>query len=279
MTEFESDPDYEVCLVAFLDVMGFQYLLNTRSGSEIKELLSTFRRVSEGDATTPTRSDEMRLASEVHAEIVSDAIVRTRTVETQYRVGALFWELIDLLHIQMECVARGILVRGAMTIGHMHIGIDFSGPVFGPGLVQAYLMEEQEVIFPRIALHEDVIEHHRSDRMLWREGHTYEDEEQYLSNVLCRDESGLHYVDYLRASLGEINGECIGWLEFLNLHKAIIENGLSESSNAKVRRKYLWLKNYHNLVLAEHLADARPGVTIDDGTLWEERLRDLQIEM
>lgn len=115
MTDFENDLDYEECLVTFFDVLGFRNLLHTRSGAEIRDLLSMFRRVSERNATPPTRSDEMRMISEVHAEIVSDAIVRTRTIGTQYQAGLLVWELIDLLHIQIECVANGKLVRGAMT--------------------------------------------------------------------------------------------------------------------------------------------------------------------
>lgn len=60
MTDFENDPNYEQCLVTFFDVLGFRNLLNTRSGAEIRRLLSTFRRVSEGDATAPTRSDPMK---------------------------------------------------------------------------------------------------------------------------------------------------------------------------------------------------------------------------
>lgn len=61
--------------------------------------MSARGRVCEGDATPPTRSDEMRMLSEVNAEIVSDEIVRTRTIETQYQAGPLVWKLIDLLHI------------------------------------------------------------------------------------------------------------------------------------------------------------------------------------
>lgn len=282
MTDFANDPDYEECLVTFFDILGFQNLLNTRSGAEIKHLLSTFRRVSEGDATPPTRSDEMRMISEVHAEIVSDAIVRTRTIETQYPGGPLVWEVIDLLHIQIECVAQGILVRGAMTIGHMHLGIDFSGPVFGPGLVQAYLMEGGEVIYPRIAIHEDLIERHQQDRALWREGHSYEDEERHLKNLLNQDESGLHYIDYLRASLGEIDGEYDGeydgWIEFLNRHKTLVENGLANSPNATIRRKYSWLKNYHNTVIDENIANTVPGEVTEDGELYDDLFKELKIE-
>lgn len=278
MTDFENDPDYEECLVTFFDVLGFRNLLHTRSGAEIRDLLSMFRRVSEGDATPPTRSDEMRMISEVHAEIVSDAIVRTRTIETQYQAGPLVWELIDLLHIQIECVANGILVRGAMTIGPMHLGIDFSGPVFGPALVQAYFMEEGEVIFPRIAIHEDVIERHRQDQTLWREGHSYEDEERHLNNLLRQDESGLHYIDYLRASLDELDGEYAGWIEFLGRHKTLVESGLADNPNATVRRKYSWLKNYHNAVIDENMTNLEPGAMTEDGDSWEDLFKELRIE-
>lgn len=278
MTDFNADPDYEECLVTFFDVLGFRNLLQTRSGAEIRELLSLFRRVSEGDAVRPTRSDEMRMISEVHAEIVSDAIVRTRTTETQYHAGPLVWELIDLLHIQIDCLNNGILVRGAMTIGHMHLGIGFDGPVFGPGLVQAYEMEDREVVFPRVAIHEDVIARHREDSSLWREGHDYEEEARHLRNLLREDESGLHYIDYLRASLSEFDNGYLDWLSFLYRHKELVERGLSSNPNATIRRKFSWLKNYHNGVIDEALSRLEPDATIEDGLRLDELLTERRID-
>lgn len=88
MTDFENDPDYEECLVTFFDVLGFRNLLNTRSGAEIRDRLSLFRRLSEGNAASARRSAEERMVSEAHTEIVSDAIVRSRTIETT-RAAAL----------------------------------------------------------------------------------------------------------------------------------------------------------------------------------------------
>lgn len=60
MTDFETDPDYEECLVTFFDVLGFRDLLNTRSSSEIRGLLRTFRRASEGEP--PRRHAQTRCA-------------------------------------------------------------------------------------------------------------------------------------------------------------------------------------------------------------------------
>jgi hypothetical protein len=69
MTDFETDPDYEDCLVTYIDILGFRSLLNTKSGAEIRQSLSTFRRqVSPGpDPARVLRSDEVRLQSEVRA--------------------------------------------------------------------------------------------------------------------------------------------------------------------------------------------------------------------
>ena len=90
MTDFNTDPGYEDCLVTFFDILGFRNLLNTKSSAEISEFLSVFRQSSQTEDIVPaTRSDEVRLHSEVTAEIVSDAIVRVRTTETQYHVWAL----------------------------------------------------------------------------------------------------------------------------------------------------------------------------------------------
>ncbi len=69
------------------------------------------------------------MSSQVHAEIVSDAIVRTRTTETQYHAGPLVWELIDLLHIQIDCLSNDILVQRRVKIWRGDIARSL---VFGP---------------------------------------------------------------------------------------------------------------------------------------------------
>jgi hypothetical protein len=278
MTDFENDPGYEQCLVTFFDILGFRNLLHTKSSAEISQFLSIFRQASQGDDITPaTRSEEHRLHSEVMAEIVSDAIVRVRTIETQYYVGALYWELLDLLHIQIDCLNAGILVRGAMTIGHMHVGTNLDGPIFGPALVQAYEMEGREVIYPRIAVHEDVLARLRSDERLRREEHTIVEEEKYLSHILIEDEAGLHWIDYLRASLSEFESHYPDWLAYLDEHKRLIETGRSDAANASVRRKYNWMKIYHNRVVEEALAKLKPNAKLEDGQGIERLLTDLII--
>lgn len=216
--------------------------------------MSAFRQISEGEENPPVHSmSDARLYSQVHTEIVSDAIVRARTIETQQKSGPLVWELLELLNIQIECIGRGILIRGATTIGHMHLGINFEGPVFGPALIEAYEMEDSEVIYPSIAIHEDILERHRTNDWLWRDGHSYEHETETLNKILCQDGSGFHFIDYLRASLGEVDDEYAGWLTFLGINRDLVEEGLDTYQSGPIRRKFTWLKSYHNSVIDERI--------------------------
>ena len=243
----KAETGYEECIVSFLDILGFRNMLGSAHPGEIAEALGTFRAASSPDGLEAKRAPEERgKNSVVRVEIVSDAIVRARTTKARYQGGYLFWELLDLLHIQIACIANGVTVRGAVTIGDLHLGADLHGPVFGPALVRAYEMESEEVVFPRIAVDEAVLDRLRSDPTMRREGHTLEQELEFYDKLLEEDASGLRYIDYLGAALGECEdyGE---YMQFLEYHKTLVENGLiGKGLKPKVRRKYNWLRNYHN---------------------------------
>lgn len=252
--------EYEECVVTFLDVLGFRALLKNESADQISRILSILRSVSKPETPWEVkRSDEFRMQSEAVQEIVSDAVVRARTLNTQYKDGAFIWEIIDLLHIQIECIANGVLLRGAVTIGDLHLGLDLKGPIFGNALVRAYEMESDEVIYPRIAVDETALARHRTDSSLWREGHDLEDEIEHLQRLLKQDESGLHYIDYMSASFVELDNGFVGFIEFLGAHKDLIEQGIIASQgNQKVSRKYNWLKLYHNGHIEKILSNPIP---------------------
>ncbi|WPZ31729.1 hypothetical protein T8A63_20610 (plasmid) [Sulfitobacter sp. OXR-159] len=74
-------------------------------------------------------------------------------------------------------------------------------------------------------------------------------------------------------------GEYADWIEFLGRHKTLVESGLADSLNATVRRKNSWLKNYHNAVIGENIANLEPGAMTEDGDPWEALFRGLRIEV
>ena len=264
--DHDDDDGYERCVVTFFDILGFRTLLKQRSARDIASMMSTFRFVARhNEPVKPIRrKKDARLLSQAHVEWVSDAIVRSRTIDVRQKSGLFTWELIDLLHIQIGCIRNGILIRGATTIGLMHLGLNFDGPVFGPALVDAYEMEDSEVVYPQIVIMDEALKTHKNDKSLWNEGHQYSDEEGFLERWLRRDGAGPYYLDYLRASYSEFDYPETDWFEFLDIHKTLIKMGLKAKLCARVKRKYAWLREYHNEVVGKALHSIKPDEFSED---------------
>ena len=223
---------YEDCIVTYIDILGFQHLIENSSVDELRNILKVFRRTAKPYGT------------QVHMEIVSDAVIRATTISRKHRDGAFFRELLDLLHIQIDSIINGIVVRGALTIGELHIGKRVKGPLFGPALVRAYTMESNEVIFPRIAVDEKAIEILEGNMSLWSAGEIQVEELNLLRNMLRTDDSGLQYIDYLNSDLliSELDSGYMGYTQLLRHHKTLIDKGIKSSCQPRIRRKYVWLK-------------------------------------
>lgn len=245
---------YERAIVTFIDILGFRSLLATRDAGEILEILRLLRDYTRGDGheePRPRSSDEIRLYSQSFSESVSDAVVRVRTTETQSRDGPFLYELINLMHAQIECLNRGILIRGGLTIGDVHVGLDGSGPVFGPAMVRAYEIEQGEAVYPRIMIDEGAIDAFMEDPFLWQEGQFDENDLEMARRYITVGEDGSYFLDYLSAAdAGEFDDGEIGRFSFLMRHRDLIEREL-QSVRGKVRRKLIWLANYHNRFVAE----------------------------
>lgn len=156
----------------------------------------------------------------------------------------LFDELIVLKDIQLECLQRGILLRGATTIGPMYVDPDPAGPVFGPGLVEAFEMESREVIYPRIAVHSDVVERYKNDADAARAA-SYDVDRDMVSLLLTQDGAGLSYIDYIRVIVDDLNWSSAEIFDFLKSNRIIIDKGL-QIPGGSIRKKYTWLRDYHN---------------------------------
>lgn len=251
-TKDDDDRGFETGIVTFIDILGFREILRERNAAEIREIIQSLRQFGQGDGDArepPRRMKEYRLHSEAFSESVSDAIIRCRTVDTQFPSGPLIHELIDLTHCMVDCVAVGIVLRAGMTIGEAHI--DQGGPLFGDAIARAVELESRHAIYPRILIDHQLIAQYEQDERLWkdRERDAYED--RMLRSFIALDKDGSFYLDYLRAAgPGEFDGEIHGQFEFLRRHRDLTRAGLSHVRE-DVRRKYVWLANYHNDFVAE----------------------------
>jgi hypothetical protein len=254
---------YERCIVTFIDVLGFRSLLDTRSPAQILEILDLLRTYTRGDGheeRPPRRMDEFRLYTQSFSESVSDAVVRVRTVDTQSQDGPFLYELLNLVHAQVECLNRGILIRGGLTVGQVHVGLDGSGPVFGPAMVRAYEIEQSEAIYPRIMIDDTAIEAFLTDPSLWQHGHIDENDVEMARRYVGVSEDGSYFLDYLSAAEdGTFDDGDAGRFSFLLRHRSLILGEL-ETARGKARRKLIWLARYHN----RFVADLRSRYDMDD---------------
>lgn len=260
---------YERCIVTFIDILGYRELLRTRQSWEIRDALDALRRFTRGDGDDEKRlrpSDEFRLYSQAFSESVSDAVVRVRTIETQSLDGPFLYELLDLVHAQVECVNRGMLIRGGLAIGPVHVGIDGKGPIFGEAMVRAYEIEQSEAVYPRIMIDDAAMAEFLQDPTLWQHGQFDENDAEMAGRYIAVSEDGSYFLDYLNAAdAGEFDEGEIGRFAFLRRHRDVVESALA-SATGKARRKLMWLAHYHNRFIAalrELYDETDPGGTFE----------------
>lgn len=251
---------YEPCIVTFIDVLGFRSLLATRVAGEVHAVMEVLRdgtRPDEGPA--PRGMEKVRLQSRAFTEAVSDAVVRVRVYDTQQRDGALFWELLDLLHAQLECIARGVVVRAGVTIGDAYVGYNGEGPVFGPAFARACDIEHTEAVHPRIVVDLPAYEAVRHDERLRSEGHEADEEFGYLDDLLSVDDDGWLFLDYLRAGEPEFD-DIADYFSLLSTHERLIRHGLNEAGNDEhTKDKYRWMRRYHNAWILRMIGELADG--------------------
>jgi hypothetical protein len=249
---------YEPCIVSFIDVLGFRNLLETRHAHDIRDVLLQLRAFTAPVEELPTRRmKDARLLSRAFADSVSDAVVRVRVFDTQFNDGAFFHELLDLLHAQVECIGRGVVIRAGLAIGNAHVGLDGKGPVFGPAMVRAYEIETHEAIHPRIVVDQAAYQSFLEDARLRKQDHDLEEELHYVDRLLRVDVDGTRFVDYLGASESEFDDPA-GYFLFLQSHAELVRGKLAATTD-RVREKFEWLAAYHNSVVEDVVAEFADG--------------------
>src|ERR1700734_3254725 len=122
---------YTESIITYFDILGFKALVaRSADPEEVARKLRALKRHSNMD-------EEI---SELYGSTFtnfSDLVLRTVPVQQNLHItgrGTLFWELLDLVHVQAELIKSKVLLRGALTIGDIYVR---DGITFGPGLIRA----------------------------------------------------------------------------------------------------------------------------------------------
>ena len=237
--EKKSTTKYEERIVAFVDILGFSSMvskseINSDEYERIKHALDTIQLVK-------------KRADNVVAKVTtfSDSIVLSYPITGR---DPLFYILIDLVHLQLDLLQQGILVRGGIAKGKVrHV----QEMVFGPAMVAAYDLESKYAVYPRIIVEKEVVDWEKDNyrKQLYGSNSDIND----LEELLKRDEyNDVYYIDILRQRQ-EVDyfDDFIAMLH--KVHSTIID-GLNNNSKTVVM-KYIWLKNYFNDVITSSYPD------------------------
>ena len=122
-------------------------------------------------------------------------------------------------------------------------------------MIEAYLMESQRALFPRIIINQNVIEYDLSKPGL---ANTIEYEADYLNGLIKKDPyDKLLFLDYMKQH-NEFDEPAIYDNYILRIREFIIRNLKTYAYDEKLYPKYNWLKWYYNETIATVYRHPKP---------------------
>ncbi len=230
--------NYNLKYVAFLDLLGFKNMVYQSVGDQnilnnINIALSYIGKMQHDNYNGIMPMVD--LGKQVTA--FSDSIVISYDASIS---GGGFLVLMDLVFICNDLLGIGIPIRGGVTVGPL---IHDAQKCFGPAMIDAYLMESQRALYPRIIINQNVIEYDLSKP---GQANTIEYEAEYLQGIIKKDPcDGLLFLDYMK-QCNEFDSPEIYDDYILRTKEFIIRNLYAYANNDKLYPKYNWLKWYFN---------------------------------
>jgi hypothetical protein len=245
---------YKTGLLSFLDVLAFSGLVesSTRDESDVDKIihiLSTLKaQMSSGGRVIV---DENNIPKSVfHFLSFSDLVVRLTFFAGSPSISDyLNWELVNLANKQCQLVCEGILLRGGVTFGDIHYENEL---IFGPALLNAYKLESEVAMYPRIVIHEDLVLKARNSVTKL---HEFELRSGVWPEYITRGEDGVYFVDYLVGAYFDryVVPRQGSAEKILKAHKDVVLSRVNEIDKRDTRKKakVWWLLNYHNAAIGK----------------------------
>ncbi len=251
---------YDKRLVAFVDILGFKEIVkqSEKDSTKIELIYSVlkylknwetpenwdlkFVEIEEDAQKKGIRNFEIR--GKTNCTAFSDSIVISVRVDDNINEMASTL-IVNLAYIGAVLLEKGILIRGAITIGDL-IQED-NGTVFGQGLIDSYQLESNYSKYPRIILSDKLVSKLNYPIETKRNRYPYH---QYVDRFIdgC---VGFHQMIYYQVmeSWSEMTKEKL--IESLAKIRKVIIDGLDVSfERVEVFEKYKWLKEqYNNLII------------------------------
>ncbi len=248
------------CFVAFIDVLGIKKLVNDWHNNidlvnEIIHAIKINSKITQADTKRTSRDGNL----DVRSFYFSDSFAFVMKKEPR-NLPHLF---LILRYLQDRFWDKGFCFRGAVVIGDMYFPRRDEDVLIGKGISDAYKLESQIAIYPRIVISEDLFKYIKTENI---DGWPFlekqsKEHEISLIDGIKKDKDGVYFLDLLNPKVLRKEGEeikhdtnifSITWMNnfetsyshILEKVENIVNNSLNNNNNPKIRQKYEWLKNY-----------------------------------
>lgn len=224
---------YKPMLVTYVDILGFEGLIRTRTANEISRILRVFE-----EETAPPRYHHKvpDMAEEEHVSF-ADLNMTLTHLSGPGAKGIVFHQFFRMVHAQLNLLLdHGVLVRGGITIGDATRSYR---KYYGPAVVEAVRLEERRPHYPCIIVDPTVLAEIEVNPRLWM--HDQADELNTIRGLLTTVR-GVTFIDYLKVGYGEVeDGD-----RLLDAHESFVKKRMTEFAHIpRVLAKYRWLLKYH----------------------------------
>ena len=250
-----SEQEYTRCYVAFLDIMGFEKkVIKSQDDKVVLQVLIDAMNIC---ASIPTGGKKVTGAGgrERHIAVQSRFFSDSLVFFIEEKAEDLPHLLLVIRYMQDNLWAKGICLRGGIAVGGMYWAENDQNITFGPELIDAYKLESELAIYPRVAVSEELYAH-----LQGIDSYPFAQREGNLDGYARTDADGVHFLDLLNEGVTRKQGErlkkddhhfSLSWdfgapsrrAEVLkDVQETIKEN--SEHPLDRVRQKYAWLQSY-----------------------------------
>lgn len=242
--------EYRNAMVSYIDILGFKNLVAQRTATEIYEIYQEFyTQLKEENLTGQEEVSGIHYDLDVH--FFSDSVVRIKYLcpESDTAFNAETEELVSLGKMQNNLLKKGVMIRGGVSEG-MIFSDTSSNILFGPALIDAYLLESTEAVYPRLVISDAVAGGYHADMF----NHPMWIRKDYLSNRWPS------YIDTITERLVKKQLWWINyfWGPFMSLFP-LLSNALEEGCNVR-----------YNTDKMEELISSELSVLIDLNKIIEE---------
>ncbi|CUX58468.1 MULTISPECIES: hypothetical protein [Agrobacterium] len=245
-SQLESTPTgYSECYLAFIDVLGFSSIIS-KTALEPK-LITAVHEALDGI----TRRAKLARSPEIGIQITSfsDNVVISIPVSP----AGLFHIMGLINNFSQELLSLGMLFRGAIVRGFI---LHTAEVIFGPALVEAYQLETNISLHPRVMLSDNVMADAKAYVVQSK------DRNMLLQRLVREDAYDVPYLNLF----ADWNDDNDAWkpeaIAKLNVLRAIIERGLSENKRRpSIAEKYRWMaRRLDAFILEKRLGSHVPTI-------------------